>query len=57
MGAAEPATILIIDDDPIVRRVLARRLEGLANSVVTAADGREGLIRAADLRPAVILAD
>jgi DNA-binding response OmpR family regulator len=53
----EPTSILIIDDDPIVRRVLTRRLEGLACAVATASDGREGVRRAAEIRPAVILTD
>ena len=47
----EPAdgasTVLVIDDDPIVRDVMRRSLEGEGFQVATASDGHEGLRLAA----------
>ena len=51
------STILVIDDDPIVRDVMRRFLDGEGFQVVTAADGAEGLRLARQLRPAVITLD
>lgn len=56
-GPEERLTILVIDDDPLVRCVLTRRLGALDCEIVAAADGREGLVRAAEIRPAVVLTD
>jgi adenylate cyclase len=36
-------SILVVDDDPVNRRLLARTLETLGHDVVTATDGREAL--------------
>ena len=38
-------TILVVDDEPIVRSVLSRQLESLGFRVITAADGREARAR------------
>jgi len=49
--------ILIVDDDVIVRTVLARRLEAAGYSVQTAEDGRRGLDWVRRWRPDVVLTD
>ena len=50
-------TVLVIDDDPIVRDVMRRLLDGEGFRVATAADGHEGLRLARQLRPAMITLD
>jgi PAS domain S-box-containing protein len=49
--------ILVIDDDPATRDLLARFLQRDGFKVATAPDGREGLERARALLPRVILLD
>ncbi|RDV39727.1 response regulator [Bradymonadaceae bacterium TMQ3] len=50
-------TVLVVDDDPTMRDLLRRLLEREGISVVTAANGSEGLILAEQLRPDVITLD
>src|SRR5205823_2990579 len=52
---AEPA--LVIDDDPAARELLTRHLTAQGWEVLTASNGREGLERLKQRRPAVILLD
>jgi CheY-like chemotaxis protein len=40
------ATILLVDDDPLVRRTLTRALERLGHGVVTSENGLDGARRA-----------
>jgi PAS domain S-box-containing protein len=56
-GPAERTTILVIDDDPVVRDFMARSLAGEGVHALTAADGEQGLRLAAQVRPAVIFLD
>lgn len=42
-----PLSLLVIDDEPVVRETLAAMLTDLDHNVVTAADGREGLAKVA----------
>lgn len=49
--------ILLIDDDSIFRMTLSRRLRHQGYEVSTAADGKEGIEMAKQLRPALILCD
>jgi DNA-binding response OmpR family regulator len=42
------ATILLVDDDPLVRRTLMRALERLGYGVVTSENGLDGARRARD---------
>jgi PAS domain S-box-containing protein len=49
--------VLIIDDDAATRDLLARFLEKDGFTVATARDGREGVERARELKPRVILLD
>jgi PAS domain S-box-containing protein len=53
----DPDCVLIVDDDPAARDLLARFLEKEGFSVRTAADGRAGLELARTLRPRVVLLD
>lgn len=55
--AAQPSTILVVDDTPTNLRVVVECLEGLGHTVVIAQDGEEGLQRAAFVRPDLILLD
>jgi signal transduction histidine kinase/DNA-binding response OmpR family regulator len=54
-GAA--ATVLVIDDDPTAREMLARMLAREGYRVLTAASGRDGLRLAAEQRPDAITLD
>ncbi|MBW4520957.1 MAG: SpoIIE family protein phosphatase [Scytolyngbya sp. HA4215-MV1] len=49
--------ILIIDDDPIIRVVLQRSLQGQQYEVITASTGEEGIAKAKQFRPALIICD
>lgn len=51
------ATILVVDDEPALRELAATVLQTLGHAVVTAANGREALIRAREHRPDLILLD
>jgi PAS domain S-box-containing protein len=55
--ASPTGHVLIIDDDPATRDLIARFLQKDGFQVATAADGREGLEQARALRPRVILLD
>ncbi|HEU5283606.1 MAG TPA: response regulator [Burkholderiales bacterium] len=52
-----PPRILVVDDTPANVHVLKLRLTALGYEVVTAADGREGLIAARETKPDLILLD
>ncbi len=54
---SEGADVLVIDDDPHMRDLLARFLERDGLSVAVAAEGETGLQLARDLKPAAILLD
>jgi DNA-binding response OmpR family regulator len=49
--------VLIIEDDELLREVYATKLEMEGFAVDTAADGQEGLDKATDVEPDVILLD
>ncbi|HWD59886.1 MAG TPA: response regulator [Stellaceae bacterium] len=51
------ADILIIDDDRQMRRLLTRILEGAGHTVREGENGREGLKRFEEQRPALIITD
>lgn len=59
MMRLRPITVLIADDDPVVREGLAAILEGQADLAVVgeARDGEEALEMAQRLHPAVVLTD
>ena len=60
-GAAAPQEgadcILVIDDDPTARELIAEQLAGEGFAVATAAGGLEGLRRARELKPLAITLD
>ena len=56
-AAAAPARVLIIDDDPALLRTLVTVLVAEGFAVETAADGADGLERARQQCPAVVLLD
>ena len=51
------ATVLVVDDDPIIQRLLQMNFEMEGYTVVTASDGVEGLERARDSSPDLIVLD
>ena len=51
------APVLVVDDDPLTRRVTRAALEGEGRSVVEAENGHAALERLKDCRPAFILLD
>ena len=56
-SAASAKHILVIEDDAAIRETLAEILEFEGYRVTVAANGREGLQRSREARPAVILLD
>ena len=50
-------SILVVDDEPLQRDIMATILEGAGYEVATAASGSEALQRVRALRPAVVLSD
>jgi signal transduction histidine kinase/CheY-like chemotaxis protein len=52
-----PATVLVIDDDPVDRRLMQAALEPAGYQVLTAAGGEEGLAEIRRAKPAVVLLD
>jgi two-component system KDP operon response regulator KdpE len=56
-GSALSSKVLIIDDEPQIRRLLKLTLEHDNYSVTDAEDGRRGLNLAANLRPDLIILD
>ena len=51
------ATILVIDDDPVILQLLQVNFEMEGFTVITAADGQEGVERTRADRPDVIVSD
>jgi len=54
---SEKAKILVIDDEPNIVQTLQDRLEMNDYTVITAANGKEGLDKAIEHRPDIILLD
>jgi two-component system KDP operon response regulator KdpE len=52
-----PLTVLVVDDEPQMRRLLTHALEANDYKVITAERGQEGLVLAAQHRPDVIILD
>lgn len=51
------AKILIIEDDYFIRELYERQLKKRGYDVISAADGAEGLVKAAEVTPQLILLD
>jgi len=49
--------ILVVDDEPQIVSMLKMRLQANGYEVITAADGEEGLQKAKDLKPDLIILD
>ena len=56
MGSQNPR-ILIVDDEPLIVKLLTQHLEAEGFAVLTATDGREGLVKARTESPHLILLD
>jgi len=54
---AMPPTVLVVDDDLVVRETCAMLLEDHGFSAVTAVDGADGLRKFRQVKPAVVLTD
>jgi two-component system response regulator MtrA len=50
-------TVLIVDDDPDIRSLVATKLRGIGHHVLLANNGRAGLSAAVDYRPDLVLLD
>ncbi len=49
--------VLIVDDDPWILRMVSTLLEKRGYAIATASDGEEGLMRADQMRPDLIITD
>ena len=52
-----PATILVVDDDPVIQKLLAVNFEMEGYVVVTASDGEAALAAVAEHRPDAVILD
>jgi two-component system KDP operon response regulator KdpE len=57
MNNASKPLVLVVDDEPQIRRLLTVTLEANGYRVLTAVSGQEGLVLAAQHRPAVMILD
>ncbi|GHE91911.1 transcriptional regulatory protein CseB [Streptomyces werraensis] len=57
MSDTSPVTVLLVEDDEVIRRSVALALERYGYRVITAADGLDGLERFRDERPDLLLLD
>jgi DNA-binding response OmpR family regulator len=51
------ARVLLVDDDPFVRRVVCAFLQRAGHEVIEAGDGEEGLERFDEARPDLVITD
>ena len=51
------ATILVVDDSPTILQIVSAALRTKGYDVITAANGEEGLLKAVDERPDLVLLD
>lgn len=51
------ARILVVDDEPGIRKMLTRRLQRVGHEVFLAEDGAEGVTLARELQPDLVLLD
>jgi DNA-binding response OmpR family regulator len=52
-----PATVLVVDDDPVILKLLEVNFEMEGFQVVRASDGAEGLERAREVHPDIVVLD
>lgn len=56
-AAVPDKTVLLVDDDPVILKLLQVNFEMEGYHVVTASDGVEGLARCHETNPAIVLCD
>src|SRR3954471_8953164 len=56
-AAAPPATILVVDDNPVNLQVLVRTLDGFGHRILAARNGRAALDIAHRVKPDLVLLD
>jgi two-component system OmpR family response regulator len=56
-AASRAPRVLVVDDDPLLTSVLAKALRASGFEVDVADNGRDGLERAAEVAPAVVIVD
>jgi two-component system KDP operon response regulator KdpE len=55
---ADPGvSVLVVDDEPQIRRVVRNALDGIASRVLEASSAREGLDLAASVQPSLVILD
>lgn len=54
---SQPASLLVVDDDPMNRDLMAQQLEGLAEEILTARDGAAALDRLRAGFPGIVITD
>src|SRR5688500_20252235 len=52
-----PATVLVVDDDPVIQKLLQVNFEMEGYSVITAGDGEEGLAKTQAAHPVAVVLD
>jgi CheY-like chemotaxis protein len=57
MSAMPAARVLVVDDDPVIQKLLQVNFEMEGYSVITASDGAEGLERARTEQPDIVILD
>lgn len=57
MQSQKRQTIMVVDDDPVILKLLTTTLDGAGYGTLTVTDGRQCLERAAQVRPDLILMD
>lgn len=57
MDSEKQKTILVVDDEPAIRLGLAATLKRQGYSVITAEDGNDGILKATQTQPDLILSD
>src|SRR5438309_6468987 len=57
MSTVPAAQVLVVDDDPVIQKLLQVNFEMEGYSVITASDGEEGLEKARASHPDVIVCD
>jgi CheY-like chemotaxis protein len=50
-------TIVVVEDEPYIRHIISRKLQGAGYAVHTACDGAEGLDLVRDLQPSLLITD
>ncbi len=56
MTPATPSTVLIVDDDPFIRRLIATTLEDVSGfELIQAGDGEEALTLADETHPRIVM--